>query len=659
MAQRRRISMIDKLLSLKSVGSPRISPDGKRVAYTIQETDWEEDRFVSQIWIADVGTRKSFQLTRGQKGAGGQQWSPDGEWLAFVTDREAPKSDPSSREVESKGSKVAENQIWLISPSGGEAVRLTKSETNVSWFRWSPDSSRIAFHAPAPESKALKDRKEKHGEFEIVDEDIRMSQLWIIDVRTKRANRIFEESDRSVVSYDWSPDGKQLVLALATDPRPKGWGTSDIYLLDLADNSLKPLVVQPCPNDSPKWSPDGKQIAFSTAMGREDFFYTNRYIAVVPVDGGEPESVTDTFDECAYPIIWGPEGIYFQALQRTAYHLFCVSPGDGNITRVSTPDEFIGQAFSFTEDFRTVAFVSLDAKHLPEIFVSSIHRFRPRRITRMNDQLRRLTFGTRELVRWPSSDGAEIEGILYKPADFDPKRKYPLLVIIHGGPASISQPVLDLLHGVYPVELWLAKGVVILNPNYRGSGGYGEAFRSLNVRNLGVGDMWDVLSGVDYLISQGFVNPDRIGAMGWSQGGYISAFLTTHTHRFKAISVGAGISNWMTYYVNTDITPFTRHYLKATPWDDPEIYAKTSPMTAIQNARTPTLIQHGENDRRVPIPNAYELRQGLEDQGVPVKMIVYKGAGHGLAKPKSIRAALEHNLEWFNRWIWEEEGTHE
>ncbi len=275
----------------------------------------------------------------------------------------------------------------------------------------------------------------------------------------------------------------------------------------------------------------------------------------------------------------------------------------------------------------------------------------------MNNQVRRMTFGTRELVRWSSSDGTEIEGILYKPADFDPKRKYPLLVIIHGGPASISQPVLDPLRGVYPVELWLAKGVVILNPNYRGSGGYGEAFRSLNVRNLGVGDMWDVLSGVDYLISQGFVDPDRIGAMGWSQGGYISAFLTTHTHRFKAISAGAGISNWMTYYVNTDITPFTRHYLKATPWDDPEIYAKTSPMTAIRQASTPTLIQHGESDKRVPIPNVYELRQGLEDQGVPVKMVVYKGAGHGLAKPKSIRAALEHNLEWFNRWIWGEKSS--
>jgi dipeptidyl aminopeptidase/acylaminoacyl peptidase len=160
---------------------------------------------------------------------------------------------------------------------------------------------------------------------------------------------------------------------------------------------------------------------------------------------------------------------------------------------------------------------------------------------------------------------------------------------------------------------------------------------------------------VDFLIEQGFVNPEKMGAMGWSQGGYISAFLTTNTDRFKAISVGAGISNWMTYYVNTDIHPFTRQYLKATPWDDPEIYAKTSPMTNIKQARTPTLIQHGEFDRRVPIPNAYELFQGLQDVGVETELIVYKGFGHGISKPKERLAAMWHNWKWFAKYIWNEE----
>jgi dipeptidyl aminopeptidase/acylaminoacyl peptidase len=244
--------------------------------------------------------------------------------------------------------------------------------------------------------------------------------------------------------------------------------------------------------------------------------------------------------------------------------------------------------------------------------------------------------------------------VLHKPAGFDATKRYPLFVIIHGGPTGIDTPT-PFTGYVYPVMQWLAKGALVLRPNYRGSAGYGARFRALNVRNLGVGDVWDVLSGVDHLVQQGIVDTTRMGAMGWSQGGYISAFLTTTTNRFKAISVGAGISNWMTYYVNTDIHPFTRQYLKATPWDDPAIYAKTSPMTYIKQAKTPTLIQHGELDRRVPIANAYELFQGLQDRGVPVRLVVYKGFGHGIDKPKEQLAATLHNWQWFGKYVWRED----
>ena len=243
--------------------------------------------------------------------------------------------------------------------------------------------------------------------------------------------------------------------------------------------------------------------------------------------------------------------------------------------------------------------------------------------------------------------------MLIKPANFDPGKRYPLLCIIHGGPTGIDRPVLlapDTRY--YPSDIWVGRGALVLKVNYRGSAGYGEKFRTLNVRNLGVGDAWDVISGVDTLIAKGWVDPAKVVSMGWSQGGYISAFLTTSSDRFRAISVGAGISNWATYYYNTDITPFTINYLGDDPADDPEIYRKTSPMSYIKQARTPTLIQHGELDRRVPIPNAYELRQGLEDRGLPVEMIVYKGFGHGITKPRAMRAVMQHNLEWFNHYLW-------
>ena len=223
-------------------------------------------------------------------------------------------------------------------------------------------------------------------------------------------------------------------------------------------------------------------------------------------------------------------------------------------------------------------------------------------------------------------------------------------MVIHGGPTGIDRPE-PTPGSVYPISQWCEKGALVLRVNYRGSAGYGEKFRSLNFRNLGVGDMWDVMSGVEYLDSKGMIDTTKMGCMGWSQGGYISAFLTTNTNRFKAISVGAGISNWVTYYVNTDITPFTRQYLQSTPWSDMNIYLKTSPMTNINKASTPTLIQHGEFDRRVPIPNAYELYRGLQDRNIPSKLIVYKGFGHGINKPKERLAAIWHNWQWFNHYV--------
>jgi dipeptidyl aminopeptidase/acylaminoacyl peptidase len=290
---------------------------------------------------------------------------------------------------------------------------------------------------------------------------------------------------------------------------------------------------------------------------------------------------------------------------------------------------------------------------LSEVFITDTNKFAPRVLTKMTEQTRALILGTRELVKWKSTDGTEIEGVVIKPPDFDATKKYPLLCIIHGGPTGIDRPALlspDSRN--YPADIWAARGAVILKVNYRGSAGYGEAFRRLNVRNLGVGDAWDVISGIDSLIAKGFIDRSRVGCMGWSQGGYISAFLTASSDRFVAISVGAGISDWATYYYNTDITPFTIHYLGNNPIDDPAIYQKTSPIAYIKSARTPTLIQHGELDRRVPIANAYELRQALEDKGVKVEMIVYKGFGHGITKPKSQRAVMQHNLGWFNHYIW-------
>jgi dipeptidyl aminopeptidase/acylaminoacyl peptidase len=375
---------------------------------------------------------------------------------------------------------------------------------------------------------------------------------------------------------------------------------------------------------------------------------------LIPAAGGVPRVLTAKFDEDTRLIDWGPDGIYFDALQKTAGHVFRLNSETMAIDRITGPDAFFTMNASFTPNHQMFAGAGATPNHFPEIFVSSTKDFAPKYLSDAGEQWKSFKLATREVIEWKSTDGTAIQGILIKPADYDAKRKYPLLVVIHGGPTGLDTPI-DAADRYYPIERFAAKGALVLKPNYRGSAGYGEKFRALNVRNLGLGDYQDVISGVDYLIGTGIVDKDRVGAMGWSQGGYISAFITTYSDRFKAVSVGAGISDWMTYYVNTDIHPFTRQYLKATPWEDPEIYQKTSPIFYVNRAKTPTLIQHGDQDKRVPPPNAFELYQALKDRGVPAKLILYKGFGHPINKPKQQRAVMEHNYDWFSKYIWGEE----
>jgi dipeptidyl aminopeptidase/acylaminoacyl peptidase len=489
-----------------------------------------------------------------------------------------------------------------------------------------------------------------------VDEEYRMTHLHVIDVDPRASApaepKRLTSGAFTVGGFSWSPDSASIAFDHRVDPNANNAHTADISVLTVADGAIRKLVTQPGPDSRPVWSPDGRHVAFQSAMQNEWFYYSNNRIAVIPSAGGAIRSISDLFDEQPSLIDWAPAGILFSGLEKTSSRVYRLHPDSGQFTALNPAGATAG-GFSFSRDFSTVAFVSGDAQRYPEIHVAKTAAMASARaLTSFGDQIKDWTVGNREMISWRSTDGELIDGVLHKPAGFQPGRRYPLLVIIHGGPTGISRPVRVQMGGVYPVEQWLAKGALVLEPNYRGSAGYGERFRSLNVRNLGVGDAWDVLSGVDHLVAEGLADATRMGVMGWSQGGYISAFLATHERQpFRAISVGAGISNWMTYYVNTDIHPFTRQYLRATPWDDPDIYALTSPMTTVKRAKTPTLIQHGEFDTRVPTPNAYELYQGLQDVGVPVRLVIYKGFGHGLNKPKAARAAMEHNQEWFEKYI--------
>ena len=643
---------IDQSLEMRSVGAPKISPDGRHVVYEESRTNWEANAFETDLWLADVATGESRLLTMAAKSSSDPAWSPDGRWIAFLSDRVAPLA----------GSPAGKKQVYVMPANGGESQQWTKMENGVNSFAWAPDSKQIAIAAEAPKTKAMKDREESFGEYHVFHADYALVHLWTLALPIADAAGITPATGEpklltpgesfSVASMDWSPDGTKIAFGATRDPDLISGSSGDIYTVSVTDGVVNKVVDTPGPDGDPKWSPDGSEIAYVTSDGAKYFFYMNRRIAVVPDGGGTPRVLTAGFDEDPGLLQWTAEGIYFSALQKTRSSLFVLDPKSRSTRPVAMQGSELAGAFSFAKG-RQLAFRGAGANEYAEIYVADVSGGAPKQITHVGDQLKNFDTARREVVQWKSGDGAVVEGVLVKPADFDPKKKYPLLVVIHGGPTGIDVPSI-VADRYYPVERFVAKGALVLRPNYRGSAGYGEKFRSLNVRNLGVGDYADVISGVDSLIARGFVDGDRVGSMGWSEGGYISAFITTSSDRFKAVSVGAGISDWMTYYANTDITPFAPQYLHATPWDDPAIYQKTSPISYLKTAKTPTLIQHGGADKRVPIANGFELRQALEDKGVPVKMVIYDGFGHPINKPKQQRAVMEENENWFAHYIWGE-----
>ena len=681
------VATLAESLSRTSIRAPAISPDARSVAYLQRETNWKENEFVWQLWRVDVGTGKAVQLTRGKKSVASAAWSPDGRWLAFVTEREANviepyaavEKDAAAKEDGKSGTsaaKPAAKQIWVIAPDGGEAWPLTKSETDVDEFQWTKDGKWIVFTAAEPPNKASKARKERYSSYDVVEKDYEQHQLWGVDadaaikaLQPQSAMQLTSDPALTIKSFAISGQSDRVAFSAGHNPLLAFNMDEDIYLMDLpraagvSPGTVTKIVALPGPDRAPMFSLDGRQLAFVTSLGQPKFFYANTHIALVDIatvvkkpatTAADVRDLTQNFDEDPDALGWVPGGLYFAATQKMTAKLFRLDGSSWQIQPVSTDDHLIINEASVTPDGAAIAFTADDATHLTELYISSAKSFAPKKLTDQTAQVSAWKLGSVEVVSWKSKDGAVIEGVLHKPADYDPKRKYPLLVKIHGGPTGVSQPRFLPNDYAYPVQAFLEKGALVLEPNYRGSAGYGAKFRALNVRNLGVGDMSDVMSGVDSLIAKGMVDPNKLGAMGWSQGGYISAFLTTHTDRFKAISVGAGISDWTTYYVSTDITPFTPQYLGATPWDDPQIYAKTSPITTIRQAKTPTLIQHGSADHRVPVSDAFELYRGLLDQHVDARLILYTGFGHGIDKPKSALALVQANLDWFSHYVWNE-----
>src|SRR5437870_6415063 len=377
----RHVPTVDDLLTIKSVGSTQISPDGKWIAYTVGFGDFKQYAFVTQIYLVSSETAKSLQLTRGEKSSTNPRWSPDGHWLAFLSNRTDDK-----------------NQIFLIDPSGGEAQQLTKSETAISNFAWSEDGKLIAYTATEPTSQPLKDRKEYFGDYDVVREGYSYVQLWTIELaEAMKAPLVGKQRTRkkefSIDSFSWSPDGSNIAFSATVNPDLIQGVTSDIYLLRLSDDSAKKIVGTPGPDNNPRFSPDGKHIVFSSAMGNTVYYADNSRLAVVSVDGGTVRPITENFDENPGLVEWKPDGIYFTGLQKTASHLFRVDPATGKISRLSKPDDLMAGSFSLTRSGDRLAFIAGSRNSINEVFVSSIRDFAPHKLTDMTAQARDFVLG--------------------------------------------------------------------------------------------------------------------------------------------------------------------------------------------------------------------------------------------------------------------------
>ena len=622
--------ILEKFMTAKMVRSAEISPDGRFVAYRTFENDFAQNKDMAQLFVVPSdGSGEPVALTHGEDAVGEFEWSADSSYLAFAR----------------------EGKLYFISISGGEPKEVDLGVSGARSFRFAPDGSALFFLAGPQHEDKIKAREDRYGKYEVVREDGNYRHIWRAGLEGKMdiddPEQLTLERDYSVTGYAVSPDSAQIAFTTWPSPHLADLLKARIYVM-AADGEEPRLVDDSYGGKStPVWRTDGGALAYSNADG-----FPN-YSDIVINDLKGDRQIIEMPGHDANIIRFDADRMVFSAGVRTDIGLFSLSLDDREVDRL-TPDGVYAFGHSFSADGNSWASIDMRQNSLGEVAV--YREGNPVSLTNFSAQIEGMELPSKELVTWTNDVGQEIEGVLTKPAGFEEGKRYPLYVRTHGGPTGTDRPIIGFApRSIYAPEVLAAEGdgALVLQTNYRGSASYGDAFQRSNLKRLGIGPANDIIAGVKKLVDDGLVDPDKVACLGWSQGGHISAMLATYSDICKAAIMGAGISDWRTYYYNTDITQFTTEYFGATPYSNDPVYATTSPVTYINNAKTPVLIQHGENDARVPIANGYQLRQLLLDRGVPARMIVYDGMGHGPSKPKHRRAITEHALFWFREHLFD------
>ncbi len=634
-----RAATVDEVLALKNVSDVAISPDGHFIAYVIGTRDFDANRNRSNIWLVAAGGGAPMQLTRGERADRAPQWARDGSWLAFLSDR---------------GEKQG-TQVYGIAPGGGEAWLVTPSDTSIRQFRLSPDGQRIAWIASGTDSESDKELERRRGR--PIVRDSAYGAEWARVFVANLDHRIAQESRRSsddlldVTGVEWAPDSRG--LAWSGKPTPTLRQPAYVYIQNEVGAEPRRATTMEGSESVAAWDPTLGLVVATSGHLLGTF---NRKLWRVPLDGGAPIPLTDVLDEDPTFVAATPSALYVEAARRTGRGLFRIPLAGGRVTGAAEPvsDETrFYSGFSAARDASRFAFLAESSAAPADVHVTDATRFAAVKRTDVNPTAHEIAYGEQRVVIWKSkADGEPIEGVLTLPVGWMPGTRVPLLLVIHGGPSGVSSNRYPSTRGAYPISVFNTLGYAVLQPNYRGSTGYGQRFRGLNRGDISGRDWVDVNSGVDAMIAEGIADSSRLGIMGWSFGGHHTFWGITQTPRFKAASAGAGANDLISMYSQTDMPDFYQTYLGPRPWEDFKLYEQRSAYRFVKNVTTPLLIQVGAADRRVPAEQSIQFYEAVKEIGkTPVKLVMYPGQPHGISDPRLSRDLMMRNVEWFSRWI--------
>ncbi|HEX4440387.1 MAG TPA: S9 family peptidase [Thermoanaerobaculia bacterium] len=622
--------VFDSLESVHHVYDVAISKDGGSVAWSERAKDAKGVDRLGRLFVSAPAGSKPRRLTGAAEGKDAKEkdaaFSPDGSRVAFISDAGSP----------------GQSQIWVAETKSGAPKRLTSVKGQIDHLLWSPDGRSIALlfvEGSSQETGALVAHKRDAG---VVAETPEIQRIAIADAKTGRIRSVSPEK-LFVYDYDWSPDGRSFAAEAAVGSGTDNYWLAELYVVDAASGEARSIWKPKLQIAWPRFSPDGKWVAAIHGI-MSDQGSDGGDVWVAPVDGGEARNLTPDMPASAKTIAWRSDGtVQFGENVDGEGGVARVDPKGGKVETVWRGPMGIHKIECAAGGACVAALDSYSKP--PEVYAGRPGAWKP--VTSMNPNAK-AWWGEARSLHW-KSDGATVQGWLIAPLErsSDPNAKAPMVVVAHGGPSGAS------------VTGWPARSTAILPsqgyyvflPNPRGSFGFGEAFTAGNVKDFGGGDLRDIMSGVDEVLRTEPIDPKRLGLSGWSYGGYMAMWAVTQTDRFAAAVAGAGIASWQSYYGQNKIDRWMLPFFGASVYDDPKVYAKSSPIEFIKNVKTPTLVLHGERDSEVPTPQGYEFWHALKTLGVPTELVIYTDEGHGIRDPKHQLDIVERSVQWFDKYL--------